>query len=130
MTVDPFSDILKLANAQSVVAGGFSAGGSWAIRFPAFDKLKFSAMIRGNCWLSIDGEREPVRVEAGDVTLLSAPRSFVLASDLETIPIEAAAVFSPNVSEVVNLGGGEECLQIGGFVRLDPASGGLVADVL
>jgi hypothetical protein len=45
MTVDPFSDILKLANAQSVVSGGFTAGGSWAIRFPAFDKLKFSAMI-------------------------------------------------------------------------------------
>jgi AraC-like DNA-binding protein len=39
-------------------------------------------------------------------------------------------VFSPNVSEIVNLGGGEDCLQIGGFVRLDPASGGLLADVL
>jgi hypothetical protein len=39
-------------------------------------------------------------------------------------------VFSPNVSAVVNLGGGEDCLQIGGFVRLDPASGSLLADVL
>jgi AraC-like DNA-binding protein len=130
MTVDPFSDILKLANAQSVVSGGFTAGGPWAIRFPAFDKLKFSAMIRGNCWLVIDGEDQPVRIEAGDVFLLSGQRSFVLASDLETAPIEAASVFSPNVSEVVKLGGGEECLQIGGFVHLDPASGGLLADVL
>jgi AraC-like DNA-binding protein len=127
---DPFSDILKLANAHSVVSGGFSAGGNWALRFPAFDKLKFSAMIRGRCWLSIDGEKEPVRLEAGDVTLLSAPRSFVLASDLDTRPIEAAMVFSPNVSEVVNLGGGEECIQIGGFVRLDPVSGALITDVL
>jgi AraC-like DNA-binding protein len=130
MTVDPFSDILKLANAQSVVSGGFMAGGSWAIRFPAFDKLKFSALIRGNCWLTVDGEKEPVRVETGDVFLLSAQRSFVLASDLAATPIEAATVFSPNVSEIVNLGGGEDCLQIGGFVRLDPASGGLLADVL
>jgi hypothetical protein len=124
MTVDPFSDILKLANAQSVVSGGFTAGGLWAIRFPAFDKLKFSALIRGNCWLMVDGSEEPVRVEAGDVFLLSAQRPFVLASDLAMVPIDAASVFSPNVSEVVSLGGGEECFQIGGFVRLDPASGG------
>jgi AraC-like DNA-binding protein len=133
MTVDPFSDILKLANAQSVVSGGFTAGGAWAIRFPAFDKLKFSAMIRGNCWLLVDGNdgrNEPVRVEAGDVFLLSAHCSFVLASDLSAAPIEAASVFSPHISEVVNLGGGDEYLQIGGFVRLDAASGALLADVL
>jgi hypothetical protein len=84
----------------------------------------------GACWLAADGGEEPVRIEAGDVFLLSVPRSFGLASDLATVPIEAAIVFSPNVSEVVNLGGGEECFQIGGFVRLDPASGGLLADVL
>lgn len=127
---DPFSDILRLANAQSVVSGGFTAGGSWAIRFPAFDKLKFAAMIRGSCSLMVDGDEEPVNVEAGDVFLLSLQRPFVLASDLAAVPIEAATVFSPNVSAVVNLGGGESCLQIGGFVRLDPASGSLLADVL
>ena len=129
MAVDPFSDILRLANAQSVVSGGFAAGGAWAIRFPAFDKLKFSALVRGACWLLVD-ENEPLRIDAGDVFLLSVPRSFVLASDVAVVPIEAASVFSSNVSEVVNLGGGEECFQIGGFVRLDPASGGLLADVL
>jgi AraC-like DNA-binding protein len=64
------------------------------------------------------------------VFLLSARRSFVLSSDLAAVPVEAASVFSPNLSEVVQLGGGEECLQVGGFVRLDPASGGLLTDVL
>jgi AraC-like DNA-binding protein len=128
MAVDPFSDILRLANARSVVSGGFTAGGAWAIRFPAFEKLKFSALIRGACWLLVD-EDEPVRIDAGDVFLLSVPHSFVLASDLAAVPVEAASVFSTNVSKVVNLGG-EECFQIGGFVRLDPASGGLLSDVL
>lgn len=130
MPVDPFSDILKLANAQSVVSGGFSAGGSWAIRFPAFDKLKFSALVKGHCWLMIDAQEGPVRAEAGDVFLLSGRQSFILASDLGAVPIEAAAVFSPNVNKVARLGNGDDCLQIGGFVRLDPASGGFLADVL
>ena len=130
VTVDPFSDILRLANAESVVSGGFTAGGSWAIRFPAFDKLKFSALIRGACRLLVDGEERPVRIEAGDVILLSVWRSFVLGSDLDLVPVEAASVFSHHVGEVVRLGGGDECLQIGGFIRLDPASGGLLSDVL
>jgi AraC-like DNA-binding protein len=113
-----------------VVSGGFSAGGSWAIRFPAFDKLKFSALVRGHCWLTVDGKPEPVRINPGDVTLLTAQRSFVLASDPAASPIEAASVFSPHVSKVVDLGGSDECLQIGGFVQLDPVSGGFLADVL
>ena len=105
MKLDPFSDILRIASAQSVVSGGFTAGGPWAIRFPAFDKLKFSALARGKCWLSVDGEGEPVRMEAGDVFLVSAQRSFTLASDLAVAPIEAATVFFPrsvrsSVSEV------------------------------
>jgi hypothetical protein len=77
---DPFSDILKFTNAETVVSGGFTAGGAWAIRFPGPDKIKFFALVKGNCWLCIDGQEAPVWVEAGDVFLLSAQRSFVLAS--------------------------------------------------
>jgi hypothetical protein len=130
MGIDPFSDILKLANAQSVVSGGFTAGGSWAIRFPAFDKLKFTAVVKGSCWITIGGQDGPVCAEAGDILLLSAQRSFVLASELAVVPVEAATVFSPHVSEVVRLNSGEEFFQIGGFVRLDPESGGFLEDFL
>lgn len=132
MSDDPFSDILGLANAQSVVSGGFTAGGRWAIRFPPPDKIKFFALVKGNCWLRMEGEAAPVRVEAGDVFLVSAPRSFVLAGDLATVPVEAMSLFSgrDTGSKFVQLGEGDDCIQIGGHVRLDPASGGLLADVL
>lgn len=128
-TGDPFSDVLAFANAQSVVSGGFSAGGAWAIRFPAPDKIKFFALVKGACWLDLDGEEAPVRIEAGDIFFLSAQRSFVLASDLAVTPVEARSVFSAAVRHVT-LGGGADCVQIGGHVQLDPASGSLLADVL
>ncbi len=48
MSPTPFSDTLKLANAQSVVSGGFRSGGKWAIRFPKMEKIKFCAMVKGN----------------------------------------------------------------------------------
>ena len=70
MEADPFSDILQLTNAQSVVSGGFRAGGAWAIRFPEMDKIKFSALVRGTCWLSVEGREKPVRMQSGDVVLL------------------------------------------------------------
>jgi AraC-like DNA-binding protein len=130
MTTDPFSDILKLTNAETFVSGGFTAGGSWAIRFPSPDKIKFFALVKGNCWLRIDGQESPVRVEEGDVFLLSAQPSFVLASDLAAVPVDASGLFTGTVYRTAKLGDGDDCIQIGGHVRLDPSSGGLLADVL
>ena len=62
--------------------------------------------------------------------LLSAQRSFVLASDLAAVPVDATGLFTGTVYRTAKLGDGEDCIQIGGHVRLDPSSGGLLADVL
>jgi hypothetical protein len=80
MIIDPFSDILRFARAESLVTGGFTAGGTWAIRFPAPDKIKFFAVVKGSCWVLIEGETAPIHFQAGDVGLFSTKRSFVLAS--------------------------------------------------
>ncbi|MEO7715708.1 MAG: AraC family transcriptional regulator [Capsulimonas sp.] len=130
MIVDPFSDILKLTNAQTVVSGGFTAGGLWAMRFPPPDKMKFFALVKGSCWLSIDGNEAPVRIEAGDMFLVSAQRSFVLAADLTLEPLDAVTVFAGKKSRIAQVGDGDDCVQIGCHVRLDPASRRLLADVL
>jgi AraC-like DNA-binding protein len=130
MSDDPFSTILKFTNSETVVSGGFSAGGRWAVRFPEMDKIKFSAVVRGNCWLLIDGQIAPIRAETGDVFLLSGQQAFVLASELESEPIQAASLFHDAGPRIANLGEGDDFFQIGGFVRVDPISGGLLLDVL
>jgi AraC-like DNA-binding protein len=130
MASDPFSDILKFTNAETVVTGGFTAGGTWAIRFPAPDKIKFFGLVKGNCWLVVDGQDTRARIEEGDVFLLSAQRSFVLASDLTTTPVDAKTLFTGSTNRIARLGDSEDCALIGGHVKLDPASGGLLADVL
>ncbi len=130
MSADPFSDILKFTNAETLVTGGFTAGGPWAIRFPAPDKIKFFAVVKGDCWVRIDGEPEPVHAQTGDVGLLAARRSFVLASDLSVAPIDAMGLFTGNTSKFAKLGDGEDFTHIGGHILLDPVSGRLLADVL
>lgn len=130
MSADPFSDILKFTNAESLVTGSFTAGGAWAIRFPAPDKIKFFAVVKGTCWVRIDGEAEPIHFGTGDVGLLTARRSFVLASDPDVVPIEAMNVFSGAGGTTAVLGDGNDFAHIGGHVLLDPASGRLLADAL
>jgi AraC-like DNA-binding protein len=130
VSVDPFSDILRFTRAESLVTGGFTAGASWAIRFPAPDKIKFFAVVKGSCWVRIEGEEEPGQVRAGDVGLLAAPRSFVLSSDLETDPVDAMTVFQGRKNNMAHLGKGEDFSYLGGHVLLDPASRALLADAL
>lgn len=130
MASDPFSEILKLSRAESVVTGGFSAEEPWAIAFPARDKIKFFAVIRGSCWVTLEGETEPVRFEAGDVGLLAATRSYVLSSEPGMVPLDAMDLFSRAGRNTVQLGNGKDFAHIGGHVLLDPLFGQLLLEVL
>jgi AraC-like DNA-binding protein len=130
MAPDPFSDILKLTKAESVLTGGFSAGGPWAVAFPASDKVKFFAVVKGSGWVSLDGETEPVRFETGDVGLLVARRSYVLSSEPDLPPLDAMDLFSRAGRTTAQIGDGCNFAQLGGHVLLDPLFGRLLLDVL
>ena len=116
MTSDPFSDILRLTKAEALLTGGFTAGGAWAIRFPARAKIKFSAVVKGSCWVRLDGEPEPAQLHAGDVNLLAEQRGFVLASDLGLPPVDALTLFSGAGKSTAVLGDGGAFAYLGGHV--------------
>jgi len=130
MQLDPFSDLLKLIDARSVVSGGLVAGGAWAIAFPSTERIKFWGIVRGACWLAIEGESAPIAVEAGDVFLLRAPRSHVLASDLAVVPSDLAGVLEGRQGAIARHGDGDEFFMIGGKVELSGDSGQLLLDGL
>lgn len=130
MSADPFSDILKLTQAQSLLTGGFRASGRWAIRFPAPDKIKFFAVVRGHCWVQLEGHSKPTRFEAGDVGLLSARRWSILSSDANVEPMDAMDLFSRAGRSTAQIGDGSEFAHLGGHVLLDPVSGPLLLNVL
>ena len=127
---DLFSDILTLANAQSVITGAFEAGGAWSLRFPPPDMIKFFGIVRGTCWLQVEGEPVDLRLGPGDVFLLSAPRAFTLTSDPKLEPLDAVAVFRDCGGTAARLGSGDEFQLLGGHVELDAGSGDLLTAVL
>jgi len=83
MEGDLLTDIVTLSSARCVDVGILVAGGSWALRFPPPNKIKFVAIVKGNCWLTFKDEPTPRHVKTGDVFVLPAERR-VISIDLES----------------------------------------------
>ena len=129
MRNDPFSDFLRLANAVSVTTGALVAGGSWAMAIPAAGQIKFWGVVRGSCWLRIEGETEARRLDEGDA-FLTASRSIVLSSDLKAKPVPLAEALQRSTGATTRLGIGEDFHVIGGKVDLEPRNARMVLEAL
>lgn len=127
---DPFSDLLHLMSARSVLSGGLIAGGAWAMSSPPTDKIKFWAVVRGGCWLVVEGEDAPIRFEQGDVFLLSEPRALVVTSDLTTRPTDLSDVLGGREGAICRLGDGDDFFMIGGKMELGSKGGNLFLNEL
>jgi AraC-like DNA-binding protein len=114
MTDDPFSDVLSLISARSVVSGSLIAGGAWAIRFPASDRINFWGIARGDCWCVTEGDDEPLWLEAGDS---------VLATDLQATPVDFQELTVSSTGNTRHHGSGDQFLIIGGKVEFDARLG-------
>jgi AraC-like DNA-binding protein len=113
--MDPLSDVLSLLKPRSYVSAGFEAGGEWSIQFSDQHQLiKCYAVISGECWLSVEGVPDAVRLKTGDSFVLPSGRPFRLASDINLTPVEAGAVFPPaRAGGVVTYNGGGDFSLVG-----------------
>ncbi|OCP15661.1 AraC family transcriptional regulator [Ensifer sp. LC163] len=130
MSRDPLSAVLSLIEARAVYAGGFTAGGDWAIRFPPPEKIKFFVIARGACVIAVDGFSSAFHLRCGDVFLLSARASFIVASDLAVPHVDARQVFEGADPLLAAIGQGDDFLFLGGHVDLGSAGGRLFVDNL
>ncbi|AKT43067.1 AraC family transcriptional regulator [Chondromyces crocatus] len=120
MALDPLSDVLSLLRPRGYVSAGLNAGGDWALRFPGHEGIKFNAVTRGACWLFVDGDEAPVRIEEGDGFLLTKGRPFTLATDLSLPPIDARGIYAEAKDGIATWKGGGDVFLIGSrFVFAD-----------
>lgn len=127
---DPLSDIVTMAGAQCHISARLIAGSPWALRYPPPQQIKFMAIVKGGCFLCPDEQETPRWIAAGDVLMLSGPRPYTLASDLDTPPRDATEVFADLTAKLARTGDGDDFLAIGGHVVLDRERGWILADVL
>jgi len=85
--MDPLSEVLALLKPQSLSSGGFMVPGDMAIYVPKHQGIKCYAMLAGQCWLVVEGVRDPVLLDAGDCFLLPRGMPFQLTTDLSLEPV-------------------------------------------
>jgi Cupin len=105
MKGDPLTDILSLTSARCAEVGILV--GSWALRFPPPQKIKFVAVLKGNCWLTFKNESTPLQVKTGDVFVLPAERAYVLAGDLKAPQADGLKIFAAATGKIGKVGVGE-----------------------
>lgn len=74
-----------------------AAGGHWALRFAPGEggaDVKVGVLLAGECWITAEGA-EPVHLATGDCYMLLSGRPYMVASDLETEPVNGYPVFAP-----------------------------------
>ena len=128
MSNDPFSDILRMTQAKSIVSGGVAAGGRWSLHIPAAGQLVFAAIVKGGCWLRLDGHKKALRLEQGDVGLLSGRKGFVICSSPSARPTELE--LTDSWGEITTIGDGSGCTWLAGRVALDKANAFLLTEAL
>ena len=129
--MDPLSDVLSLLKPRSYVSAGFDAAGDWSIHFPQNPGIKCYAVVSGQCWMSMEGVAEAVRLRAGDCFLLPAGRPFRLASDLSLTPVDAGTIFPPaREGGVVSYNGGGDFFLVGSRFALSDNHAGILLGML
>ncbi len=129
--MDPLSDVLSLLKLRSYVVGGFDAGGEWSIQFGRHEGIKCYALVSGQCWLSVEGVADVVRLGTGDCFLLPRGRPFRVASDMTLTPIDAHTIFpSRRDGGIALFNGGGDCYGVGGHFALGGNHAGVLLGML
>ncbi|WP_427896046.1 AraC family transcriptional regulator [Kribbella sp. GL6] len=128
---DPVADAIGLLRPRTVVGPSLRAVGEWALRFDSFVHVRIGGLVRGTCWLMLEGH-EPVYLQEGDTFMLGNPPPYVLASSLDLSPRPAAPVLASAEDGLVRIGPASEddlylCI---GHIAFDDSNAALLTDLL
>ncbi|MFN3523485.1 MAG: AraC family transcriptional regulator [Phenylobacterium sp.] len=122
---DPLSDVLTTLGANVTRCTRLEAAGQWALSFPALDRLKFVAVLKGTAWLIVP-ELEPQLLSAGDVCLIGRT-AYAVASDPNLPRRDGQPLYDG--CDVARLGG-DDTIGLGGTVAFSSGNADFLLDML
>ncbi len=113
--MDPLSDVLSLLRIRNYHSASLTLGGNWAFNFPAREGIKFTALVKGSCWLQVHGESQPQQLQQGDCFLMTRGMPFTLFSDLSQPVMDSDGHFQTLAPDELALSyGGDDTQLVGG----------------
>jgi len=129
---DPLSDIISLLRPRTVFSKGISGAGRWGVRYSAFGRPSFSAVLEGSCRLIVDGHR-PVTLQAGDFVLLPTTPGFTMSGFESVTPVHIDPNALPAPTGEVRhgaRGGKPDVRLLGGYFELGSPDQSLLLSLL
>lgn len=77
--MDPLSDVIALLRPSTAISKPITGRGRWGVRYAAHNAPGFTIILKGECWISFDGQG-PVKLQKGDFVLLPSTPAFTLSS--------------------------------------------------
>jgi AraC-like DNA-binding protein len=90
--------VLSLLKPHHYASGGFGLQEDVSIHFGKHSGIKCYALVSGQCWLEVEGVRDPILLVAGDCFLLPRGLPFTLATDL-SLPHADLHTLLPKIRE-------------------------------
>ncbi|ARV59627.1 hypothetical protein BZZ01_14190 [Nostocales cyanobacterium HT-58-2] len=97
---DALTDILQPVRLESTHAAYFQFTSPWGIRIPNDDddEAVFHIVMRGQCWLLLNGQFPPIPLASGDLVILLQGHEHIVCDDLASpvVDLEKVIVIQPN----------------------------------
>jgi AraC-like DNA-binding protein len=109
-----------------------SGAGRWGVRYSAFGKPSFCAVLEGRCRLAVDGH-EPLTLEAGDFLLLPATPGFTMSGFEPVRPVRIDPATTAALTGEVRhgtRGGRPDVRLLGGYFEFDSPDAPVLVSLL
>jgi len=128
--MDPLTDVFTSMRVESVVYATLEATAPWGLSFET-QYAKFGTVLRGNCWLTVEGEAKAVPLTGGDCYLLPRGNKFTLRDHPRTRAHNFAEILMRHEGGTIHYGGGGAPTTIvGGKFTFDGDSSRPLTDLL
>lgn len=104
--MDPLDTVFDAMRVQSVLHARLEASSPWGIAFNQNPRAKFILVVRGACWLDIEGETAQRALSAGDCLIMSGKRIFTIRSEPDAQAIGCKTLIAGRLGETIEFGGG------------------------
>lgn len=130
--MDPVTDLFAAMRIESVVYRRLELSAPWGLRIERRAQACFGTVIRGNCWLSAEGEAKPLALTAGDCFCFFAQgRTHMLRDHPRSRAQEIEGVIQAASGDAVHFGGGgARTTLVGGKFTFDRTNSKPLAELL
>ena len=89
--MDILTDVLSILRLRGQMYFRTEFDGTWGVTLPAYRyTIRFHLVVHGQCWISVDGENEPLLLQEGDFALVphGAAQTLSDSPDSDTVSLE------------------------------------------